>query len=254
MAGYLQNMSMSVNAAEAYADGEMPKSKWTKKAMVAAIKECCDDDDLFYDKKVEKLTKPEMFNQFFWRSSWHHTSKFFNVTDFYSLDDEEVCDFFRPMTDAEIQERNAAREKAWEEREKERKAQEEAERAYLDRCDAYRQEHGFAPDCAAAFILAHPEQVHEYVSTHNKRHYCFTCGNQDIDVTDKSLTQTHVWEFDAVNVTKMCEENQEVLSKRRKYFPSAADVRASVRAARKNNMDNKVSNEHVHRHNQTKSY
>ena len=36
--GYI-GYSMSRRAAEAYEDGEMPKSKWTKKAMVAAIKD-----------------------------------------------------------------------------------------------------------------------------------------------------------------------------------------------------------------------
>lgn len=38
--GYI-GYSMSRRAAEAYEDGEMPKSKWTKKAMVAAIKDAC---------------------------------------------------------------------------------------------------------------------------------------------------------------------------------------------------------------------
>lgn len=45
--GYI-GWSMSRNAAAAYADGEMPKSKWTKAAMVEAIKGCCDDNDLAY--------------------------------------------------------------------------------------------------------------------------------------------------------------------------------------------------------------
>jgi hypothetical protein len=39
------------------------------------------------------MTKPELFNRFFYASSWHHTSKFFNVTDFYSVDEGEVRDY-----------------------------------------------------------------------------------------------------------------------------------------------------------------
>lgn len=45
--GYIGH-SMSRRAAEAYEDGEMPKSKWTKKAMVAAIQAYCDEFDMFF--------------------------------------------------------------------------------------------------------------------------------------------------------------------------------------------------------------
>lgn len=77
--GYI-GYSMSRRAAEAYEDGEMPKSKWTKKAMVAAIKDACDELDLEYDPAIEKMKKVELFDTFLYNSSWHHTSKFFNET------------------------------------------------------------------------------------------------------------------------------------------------------------------------------
>lgn len=84
--GYI-GYSMSRRAAEAYEDGEMPKSKWTKKAMVAAIQSYCDEFDMLFDPDLLKgMHKDEVFERFFYESSWHHTSKFFNETDFYKLD------------------------------------------------------------------------------------------------------------------------------------------------------------------------
>lgn len=78
--GYI-GYSMSRRAAEAYEDGEMPKSKWTKKAMVAAIQSYCDEFDMLFDPDLLKgMHKDEVFERFFYESSWHHTSKFFNET------------------------------------------------------------------------------------------------------------------------------------------------------------------------------
>lgn len=92
--GYIGH-SMSRRAAEAYEDGEMPKSKWTKKAMVAAIQSYCDEFDMSFDPDVLKgMHKDEVFERFFHESSWHHTSKFFNETDFYKLDEDAVCGRF----------------------------------------------------------------------------------------------------------------------------------------------------------------
>lgn len=91
--GYI-GWSMSVRAAAAYDDGEMPKSKWTKSLMLAAIARCIDDNDIDICEDAAnylwKMTKPELFDRFFYQSSWHHTGKYFNVTDFYSVDEHEV--------------------------------------------------------------------------------------------------------------------------------------------------------------------
>ena len=63
--GYIGH-SMSRRAAEAYEDGEMPKSKWTKKAMVAAIQSYCDEFDMSFDPDVLKgMHKDEVFERFF---------------------------------------------------------------------------------------------------------------------------------------------------------------------------------------------
>lgn len=104
--GYI-GYSMSRRAAEAYEDGEMPKSKWTKKAMVAAIQSYCDEFDMLFDPDLLKgMHKDEVFERFFYESSWHHTSKFFNETDFYKLDEDAVCGSFRPMNPTEVAERD----------------------------------------------------------------------------------------------------------------------------------------------------
>lgn len=92
--GYV-GYSMSVRASEAYDMGEMPKSKWTKQNMLAAIAEWCETEGV-EDCRLDvigKMTKDEMFGRFFYRSSWHHTSKMFNATDFYSLDEDEIEEF-----------------------------------------------------------------------------------------------------------------------------------------------------------------
>ena len=73
--GYI-GYSMSRRAAEAYEDGEMPKSKWTKKAMVAAIQSYCDEFDMLFDPDLLKgMHKDEVFERFFHESSWHHTAR-----------------------------------------------------------------------------------------------------------------------------------------------------------------------------------
>lgn len=93
--GYV-GWSMSQRAADAYEDGEMPKSKWTKAAMIAAIKDFCAEtqEDSYhpvtYDKSIEKLKKDEIFKCFFELKSWHHTSKYFNETDFYGVNEDAV--------------------------------------------------------------------------------------------------------------------------------------------------------------------
>lgn len=80
--GYV-GWSMSRRAAAACEDGEMPKSKWTK--------------------------KDELFHTFLYNSSWHHTSKFFNETDFYAIDEDALADRSPEMSDRQLAEREAAR-------------------------------------------------------------------------------------------------------------------------------------------------
>ncbi len=91
MAGY-NGKSMSNNAVKAYIHGEMPKSKWTKAAMVDAINEYLDTNFLYLNTDILSLKKAELFDNFFTCSSWHHTGKFYNCTDFYELDEQSIDD------------------------------------------------------------------------------------------------------------------------------------------------------------------
>lgn len=72
--GYLGS-SMSVRAAEAYEQGEMPISRWTKTAIIQAVKDYCFDFDLAYDPDIENNTKAELVKEFLEYKSWHHSSR-----------------------------------------------------------------------------------------------------------------------------------------------------------------------------------
>ena len=87
--GYVGS-SMSRRAAAAYEDGEMPKSRWTKKAMVSAIAEWCDDNDRTLDDEVVSMRRDAILERFFKVTSWHHTGRFAAATDFYGIDESEI--------------------------------------------------------------------------------------------------------------------------------------------------------------------
>lgn len=73
--------SMSNRAVEAYADGEMPLSKWSKQSIIDEVVEY----DHFTKDDLKKFTKKVLTKYFLERSSWHHTSSYCNKTDFYSI-------------------------------------------------------------------------------------------------------------------------------------------------------------------------
>lgn len=74
--------SMSANARAAYEAGEMPRSKWTKAAILGALRGYCDEMDLLYDPAVESETKAALFDRFIAYSSWHHTGAYARETEF----------------------------------------------------------------------------------------------------------------------------------------------------------------------------
>lgn len=88
MAGY-NGWSMSNNAVAAYADGEKPLSKWRKSDVLDAIS----SSEIELKCSMEKLRKvpakvlKEVCLQY---SSWHHTSNYYNETDFYSLNEDAI--------------------------------------------------------------------------------------------------------------------------------------------------------------------
>lgn len=84
MAGYF-GFSMSNNAVEAYGNGEMPLSKWTKKKIFEDIEEM--NLDLKCSVEIlKKIPVKELKNIILCQASWHHTSSHFNKTDFYTID------------------------------------------------------------------------------------------------------------------------------------------------------------------------
>lgn len=97
MAGY-HGYSMSNNAIDAYDNGEMPMSKWSKEAIIEGIEEWIDEEDIELKCSLEEIKKlPLGFlrKYFLEYSSWHHTGKYYQETLFYSLDKnyiEEVTD------------------------------------------------------------------------------------------------------------------------------------------------------------------
>lgn len=87
MAGY-KGYSMSNNAVAAYEDGERPKSKWLKKDILECLGKCEIADGI--KKAAAGLTKEELQSLLLVLSSWHHTSSYYNQTDFYSFDREKA--------------------------------------------------------------------------------------------------------------------------------------------------------------------
>lgn len=141
MAGY-KGWSMSNNAVSAYENGEMPISKWSKKEIIKRIEEAVYYEEIELQCSLEELKKLPLY--FFktyclMYTSWHHTSKFYNETSFYSLD----FDYIEQLTDEDVeqkaehykkQRREHRVKRTAEEREAEkiRKAARKAERALIE--------------------------------------------------------------------------------------------------------------------------
>ena len=89
MSGYY-GYSMSQNAIAAYEMGERPKSKWLKADFTSA------------NPLVKKLTLGECRNHFLSYSSWHHTSEFYNRTEFFTLDEDLLRNFTQEQVDEVI--------------------------------------------------------------------------------------------------------------------------------------------------------
>lgn len=104
--------SMSVNARAAYEAGEMLRSKWTKTAILGALRGYCDEMDLLYDPAVESETKAALFDRFIASSSWHHTGAYARETEFFALDEVAVVGAFRELGPEETAERDRIRAQA----------------------------------------------------------------------------------------------------------------------------------------------
>ena len=76
--------SMSNRAVEAYTEGRKPRNKWEKSDLI------CELNKIYSSEQVEQLKKfsCEVLKRVFLSySEWHHTSSYFNKTDFYEVYD-----------------------------------------------------------------------------------------------------------------------------------------------------------------------
>ena len=144
MAGYC-GKKMSNNAVAAYAAGEKPLSRWTKKEVLEEISTYSDCD-------FSKLTKAEILDNFFAHSSWHHTGMFYNCTDFYSMDYAAIQAADQAQINAIIADRSPrvrrdadtiAAEKAAKEKRKTARMQEERLKLLFEKQTRYKSMSGF---------------------------------------------------------------------------------------------------------------
>lgn len=159
--GYI-GASMSANAQAAYEAGEMPRSKWTKAAIIAALRGYCEEMDLFYDSAVESKTKAALFDRFIAYSSWHHTGTYARETEFFALDEEAVVGAFRELESDEVAERDLILAQAQARAQDEKRYRERVERLFEYRFSC-------SPCSAMAYEAFHPELCERRVSKRKKR-------------------------------------------------------------------------------------
>ena len=90
-AGYI-GCSLSEGASDAYSRGERPLSKWSKQDIINEVVDL--SDGRFNKSELKKFTKQVLQDAFLSKSSWHHTSRCANITDFYSINElklEEIA-------------------------------------------------------------------------------------------------------------------------------------------------------------------
>lgn len=83
MSGYC-NFSMSNNAVAAYEDGKRPRSKWDKGSLISVLSEIYDGETM---AEIKKFSTEVLRRVFLQRTEWHHTSSYYNETDFCEVYD-----------------------------------------------------------------------------------------------------------------------------------------------------------------------
>lgn len=158
--GYLGS-SMSVRAAEAYEQGEMPISRWTKTAIIQAVKDYCFDFDLAYDPDIENNTKAELVKEFLEYKSWHHSSRTAREVEFFGLNEDAVCRSFEQMSQEQVIERD--RQMAAEQ------AAQEARLQFMNaREKEFEQKFGCNPSSVLAYETVHPEMCTRFIARRKK--------------------------------------------------------------------------------------
>ena len=85
--GYNYSAGMSNRAVAAYQEGAMPRSRWTKEELVEGIIDKNFENGISADleQKLRKHSAKWLREKFLSYDSWHHTSKHYNRTEFYSI-------------------------------------------------------------------------------------------------------------------------------------------------------------------------
>lgn len=151
--------SMSKRATAAYRDGEKPISRWTKAAIVTAIGEWEENNNRLMTVDVNKMTRGDLIEHYIRYSSWHHTSKMINVTEFYQLSDTLLTADSREMTAEEIKSRDdmiSSQINAEEEAEK--RIREDLE-ASKKAAEAFEEANGYSKTCWWRLVVEKPESV-----------------------------------------------------------------------------------------------
>lgn len=100
MAGY-NGYSMSNNAVAAYESGEKPLSQWAKGDIISEIEQLvlAKEIDISFDiANLKKVPVSMLKDVCLKQTSWHHTSEYYNRTNFYSLDIGKI----ESLTDKDI--------------------------------------------------------------------------------------------------------------------------------------------------------
>lgn len=151
--------SMSKRASASYINGEKPLSRWTKKAIIDAINEWEEKNNRLMTVNVNAMTKDDLIERYIRYSSWHHTSKMINVTEFYQLSDTLLTVDSREMTAEEIKSRDdmiSSQINAEEEAEK--RIREDLE-ASKKAAEAFEKANGYSKTCWWRLVVEKPESV-----------------------------------------------------------------------------------------------
>lgn len=151
--------SMSKRAASAYINGEKPLSRWTKKAIIDAISEWEETNSRLMTVDVNKMTRDDLIDRYIRYSSWHHTSKMINVTEFYQLSDTILIADSREMTADEIKSRDdMISDQINAEEEVEKRIREDLENA-KEAEKAFEEANGYTKTCWWRLVVEKPESV-----------------------------------------------------------------------------------------------
>lgn len=159
--GYV-GASMSVRAKAAYESGEMPMSKWTRGAIISAIKDYCADFDLAYNPEIETMSRAKLAEAYLEYKSWHHTGRFARETEFFGLNEDAVCANFPEMTPEQIAERNDTMATL-------KTAEAEQVQFRREREAAFSERFGCNASSVLAYEAFHPERCRRFLSKRGKR-------------------------------------------------------------------------------------